>query len=80
MATQLSECERDIFETVTTPTFFPEVGTRGFIRTIEGQDMLNGWVHVQHLIYRYLVSFEDKYRVRMVFHEILLAEVSWDIE
>ena len=55
---------------------WPEIGSRAFTRSIEGQDLVDGWVVVQDGVYRYAV--EDGIRVRTVLFEHITTEVRWD--
>ena len=56
---------------------WPEVGSRAMQRVILGCDFREGWVIVQHDIYRYQVKHGDGVLVRSVLAEYLATEVYW---
>ena len=55
---------------------WPEIGSRAFTRSSEGQDLVDDWIMVQDGVYRY--SVEGGTRVRTVLFEHIATEVRWD--
>lgn len=75
---ELSEVERQSFESVPNGPYWPEVGSRAMIRMAEGgPDVVDGWVVVQPNRYRYLVSAANGVLVRIVLSEYLGCEAIW---
>ncbi|KVE62445.1 hypothetical protein WI96_20755 [Burkholderia vietnamiensis] len=79
----MDETERAEFEGLTPKdapefTFWPEVGSRMMTRLLTGQDLDGPWVIVQDGVYRYSILQQGLFRVRIVIHEYLAAEVTWD--
>lgn len=74
----LSGEQRNEFEAVDFPGFWPEVGSRMMTRILTGQDLDGPWVVVQEGVYRYAVMQTGGMLVRMVLSEYLAAEVIWD--
>lgn len=67
---------RERFESPSTPSVWPEVGSRKFLTILEG-NMAEGWIHVQPGRYRYLVGVDAGMFVRMVLSDYLAGEVIW---
>lgn len=76
----LSPSQREEFEDVRWPDYWPEVGTRMMTRVASGVDTDgSGWVIVQDNVYRYGVTQRDGGTlVRIVMREYLGAEVFWE--
>lgn len=76
---EMSDKERQTFETLPDETVFPEIGGRVFISVAEdsSQYAVNGWFVVQDGRYRYAVTWSQGIGVRMVLSEYLACEVVW---
>ena len=76
----LSPSQREEFEDVSWPNYWPEVGTRMMTRVASGVDTDGaGWVFVQDDVYRYGVTQRDGGTlVRIVMREYLGAEMFWE--
>lgn len=75
---ELSELERQLFEVLSAPTIFPEVGSRAMQRMIVvGNQAYIDWIDVQEGRYRYLISAERKVNVRICLSECLWCEATW---
>lgn len=79
----MDETERAEFEDLlpkNAPEFalWPEVGSRMMTRLLTGQDLDGPWVIVQDGAYRYSILQQGLFRVRIVIHEYLAAEIIWD--
>ena len=75
----LTDTQRQGFEGTQTSGLagWPEVGSRAMQRVILGCDIRDGWVIVQHDVYRYQVTHGDGVLVRSVLTEYLATEVYW---
>ncbi|WP_424806592.1 hypothetical protein [Rhodococcus sp. 27YEA15] len=82
----MSDTERQRFENgdpsdPTDARLLPEVGSRGVVRAAASVDLVDGWVEVQHGIYRCMVShFDSATVVRTVIREYLATEVIWSTD
>lgn len=74
----LSDVERENFLSVDHGSVWPEVGSRMLDRHSTGTDLEDGWVIVQDGTYRFAVSENDGFHVKIVIREYLAAEVIWD--
>ncbi len=77
----MTESDRHAFESPETPEilFWPEIGSRAFIRAVLGSPQIdaNGWLTVQDGRYRYMVNYHYGIDVRMVLSEYLACRVVW---
>jgi hypothetical protein len=73
-ASQLTEEQIKIFNTISKEEIFPEIGSRLFQRVFENG---NSWMVVQENNYRYFISQNQPY-VRIVIYEFLFAEIIFD--
>ena len=46
-------------------------------RVFSGHDLVDGWIHVQRDVYRYMIVQGTKTLVRSVIAEYLATEVTW---
>lgn len=74
--TALTEDERKAFAEVLDPGW-AEVGSRMLDRQASGADMDEGWVIVQHDVYRYAVLQDGGVTVRSIMRNYLATEVTW---
>jgi len=75
---EMTESEREDFESLSPSNLFPEMGSRSMQRMlIVEKSCYNDWVEVQENRYRYLTA-RLPFRVRIVFSEYLAAEVIWE--
>lgn len=75
----MSESDRLVFETTPAMDVWPEIGSRAFMRAVEGGPERyhdEGWCIVQEGRYRYLVA-NSGLTVRFVIGEYLACEVNW---
>lgn len=49
-------------------------------RVFSGHDLVDGWIHVQRDVYRYMIVQGTKTLVRSVIAEYLATEVAWDMD
>lgn len=71
--------QREEFEEVSWPSYWPEVGSRMMTRLLRGDDLVGSWIMVQEGVYRYGVTQRDGgMLVRIVMREYLGAEVFWE--
>lgn len=82
---QLTEQKRGQFEAAPQEAIWPEIGSRAFVdaaitwtRSLEQAVQLpNAWQQFQPGRYRFLVSYSDRIKVRMLLSEYLACEVMW---
>ena len=72
----VSPDRRQSFEDGPQTNLWAEIGTRLYQQQAYREIGLGGWKSVQDGVYRYAV--DDSGVVRIVMHEYLAAEVSWD--
>lgn len=65
------------FESVRTPSIFPELGSRAMQRIIVPHLTTSGWIDVQAEKYRYFVSCDCRVEVRIVVDEYLGSIIYW---
>lgn len=77
--------QRSEFESVGTTgqvVGWPELGSRDFLRAVgkspDGREKASGWIVVQPERYRYTVSEDSGFRVRMELIKYLACEVYWE--
>lgn len=79
--TTMSHEQIKLFNTPPIEKILPELGSRAFDRTVIANNQLhsinNGWNAIQEGRYRYLVSWSDEIKVRIVLSEYLVCEVIW---
>ena len=76
---RMSADQRNTFELVSLGTGLPEVGSRMMQRILGLAPLVNGWVNVQHGVYRYaIVQGSDKLLVRTLIRDYLATEVAWN--
>lgn len=71
---QLTESQRESFNSIICSDIFPEVGSRAMQRIATQGD---SWVVVQPNAYRYYIHTDNSTIVRIVIREILYCEVIW---
>lgn len=76
----LTASERFHFERSEWDGLLPEVGSRMLERVFSGHDLVDGWIHVQRDVYRYMIVQGTKTLVRSVIAEYLATEVAWDMD
>jgi len=75
---QMTEKQRQSFETPEPSSIWPEVGSRAMQRLITNTDMTsNGWIDVQPELYRYCAQLGIGIDIRIVIHEYLACQVCW---
>jgi hypothetical protein len=75
----LSVAQRDEFETPSSSSVWPEVGSRAMQRLVEDKAVRpDGWIDVQPGRYRYCAQLSDGVDIRIVVHEYLACKVQWE--
>lgn len=78
---KMSDDQIELFNTPPVERGWPEIGSRAFCQIVVADNQIfnlrNGWLVVQEERYRYLVSYSEGMKVRIVLSEYLACEVGW---
>lgn len=78
---KMSDDQIELYNTPPIERGWPEIGSRAFCRIVVSDSQMsipwNGWLIVQEDRYRYLVSYSEGVKVRIVLSEYLACEVGW---
>jgi hypothetical protein len=74
---QMTDAQRNAFESVAELEVFPEVGSRGMQRMLVPGTQVSKWIEVQNDVYRYQVVCAKKVAVKIVLQNYLACQVEF---